>query len=77
MSSPWPRHARCAVMLTFDFDAEAGWLSRDPDVARRPGILSQGTYGATVGVPRILELLAQGDEDGGALQIVIRRHADD
>jgi hypothetical protein len=38
-ASPWPRHARCAVMLTLDFDAEAGWLSRDPDVARRPGIL--------------------------------------
>jgi len=46
-------------MLTFDFDAEAGWLSRDPDVARRPGILSQGTYGAKVGVPRLLRLLEE------------------
>jgi len=44
-------------MLTFDFDAEALWLSRDPTVVDRPGILSQGTYGANVGVPRILELL--------------------
>lgn len=55
--SPWPRHAKCAVMLTFDFDAEAGWLSRDPAIASLPGVLSQGTYGAKVAVPRILELL--------------------
>lgn len=47
------------MMLTFDFDAEAGWLSRDPTVASRPGILSQGRYGARVGVPRILKLLAE------------------
>jgi peptidoglycan/xylan/chitin deacetylase (PgdA/CDA1 family) len=46
-------------MLTFDFDAESGWLSRDPRLAKRPGVLSQGTYGATVGVPRLLELLAR------------------
>lgn len=46
-------------MLTFDFDAEAGWLSRDPAAASRPGILSQGTYGAKVGVPRILRLLEE------------------
>lgn len=57
MSTLWPGGARCAVLLTFDFDAEAGWLSRDPSVASRPGILSQGTYGAKVGVPRLLRLL--------------------
>jgi peptidoglycan/xylan/chitin deacetylase (PgdA/CDA1 family) len=44
-------------MLTFDLDAESGWLSRDPSVAERPGILSQGTYGPKVAVPRILDLL--------------------
>jgi len=54
----WPNGARVAVMLTFDFDAESGWLSRDPATGDRPGILSQGTYGAKVGVPRILDLLA-------------------
>ena len=53
----WPGGARIAVMLTFDFDAETLWLSRDPANARRPGTLSQGTYGAKVGVPKILELL--------------------
>jgi peptidoglycan-N-acetylglucosamine deacetylase len=58
-SAVWPGGARCAVMLTFDVDAEAGWLSRDPSVKDRPGILSQGRYGVQVGVPRILELLDQ------------------
>lgn len=55
----WPGGAQSAVMLTFDFDAETLWLSRDPENARRPGTLSQGTYGAKVGVPRILELLRE------------------
>lgn len=58
MPSPWPDGARCAVMLTFDFDAETLWLSRDPLAKDRPGVLSQGAYGARVGVPRILEVLA-------------------
>ncbi len=56
-TSPWPKNAKCAVMLGFDFDAEAGWLSRDPAIASLPGVLSQGTYGAKVAVPRILDLL--------------------
>lgn len=60
-SVKWPAGMRCAVMLTFDFDAESLWLARDPANAKRPGILSQGTYGAKVGVPKILELL---DESG-------------
>ena len=57
-ASPWPRGARCAVTLTFDFDAETGWLSRDPETADRPGMMSQGRYGAKVAVPRLLRLLA-------------------
>lgn len=56
---PWPENARCAVMLTFDFDAETLWLSRNADNARRPGVLSQGQYGARTGVPKILELLRE------------------
>ena len=55
----WPNGARIAVMLTFDFDAETLWMARDPENARRPGILSQGAYGAKVGVPMILEVLRQ------------------
>jgi peptidoglycan-N-acetylglucosamine deacetylase len=55
----WPHSARCAVMLAFDFDAETLWLSRDPANAKRPGTLSQGTYGAKVGVPKIVETLRE------------------
>ncbi len=55
---PWPDGAKIAVMLTFDFDAESGWLSRDPAHQHRPGLLSQGRYGAKVGVPRLLDVLA-------------------
>jgi peptidoglycan/xylan/chitin deacetylase (PgdA/CDA1 family) len=46
-------------MLTFDFDAETLWISRDPENARRPGVLSQGAYGGKVGIPKILELLRE------------------
>ena len=56
-SVKWPHGARVAVMLTFDFDAETLWTSRNPDNVRRPGILSQGRYGAVMGVPKILETL--------------------
>ncbi|MCU0888263.1 MAG: polysaccharide deacetylase [Rubritepida sp.] len=59
MSVKWPGGARVAVALTFDFDAETLWLSRDPANARRPGTLSQGTYGARVGVPMILRTLGE------------------
>jgi peptidoglycan/xylan/chitin deacetylase (PgdA/CDA1 family) len=34
------------------------WIGDDPANAERPGVLSQGTYGAKVAVPLILELLA-------------------
>jgi peptidoglycan/xylan/chitin deacetylase (PgdA/CDA1 family) len=59
LSLKWPGGARCAVMLSFDFDAESLWLSRDPENRFRPGTLSQGRYGAVVGVPKIIELLDQ------------------
>ena len=59
MSVRWPNGARCAVMLTFDFDAETLWTSRDAENVRRPGVLSQGRYGAKVGVPKILDTLRE------------------
>ena len=46
-------------MITFDFDAETLWLSRDPDNARRPGTLSMGAFGARVGVPGALRVLRE------------------
>ena len=45
------------VLLTFDMDAETLWTARDPEGARKPVWLSQGHYGPTVGLPRILALL--------------------
>jgi len=53
----WPNDARAAVAFTFDFDAEEVWIGEDPANADRPGILSQGTYGAKVAVPLILDVL--------------------
>ncbi|MGB6009274.1 polysaccharide deacetylase family protein [Castellaniella sp.] len=55
----WPHAAQCAVQFTFDFDAETNWISRDPKNLKHPGTLSQGTYGAKVGVPKVLELLRE------------------
>lgn len=53
----WMNGAKSVVLLTFDFDAETLWLSRDASNWDRPGTLSQGGYGAKVGIPKILELL--------------------
>ncbi len=57
----WPNGARCAVVLSFDVDAETLWLIADPANAHKPGLLSMGHYGPTVGVPLILDLLARHD----------------
>ncbi len=45
------------VMLTFDLDAESGFLASDPANADRPGVLSAGKYGPQVGIYRLIELL--------------------
>ncbi len=58
-SSPWKDGARCAVSVTFDVDGETLWISRDPDNAKRIGVLSHGTYGPRVALPMILDLLDQ------------------
>lgn len=52
----WPDGARCAVALSFDSDHETLTLRTG---ATSPGRLSQGEYGARVGVPRILDLLGR------------------
>ncbi len=54
----WPEGKRSAVAFSFDVDAEEGVLAADPANAGRPGVLSQGTYGAKIAVPLLLELLA-------------------
>ncbi len=55
----WPNGARIAVALSFDVDAESTWLGRDSENARRPGVLSQGSFSPRVAVPAILQLLAR------------------
>lgn len=48
----WPKGARVAVCLAFDVDNEALWRQ-----SPLPVTLSEGEYGATTGLPRILRLL--------------------
>lgn len=60
----WKDGAQCAVMLTFDVDAETLWLAGDITNLDKPGLLSQGTYGARVAVPLILDLLRRRDLPG-------------
>ncbi|MFO8061137.1 MAG: polysaccharide deacetylase family protein [Bacillota bacterium] len=56
MNGFWPDGVRCGVALTFDLDAETLWLSR-AEGRDSPVMFSQGAYGVTTGVPRILSLL--------------------
>ena len=53
----WPNNKSCAMVISFDFDAEEVWIGEDPNNINRPGVLSQGTYGAKVGVGLVLDLL--------------------
>jgi peptidoglycan/xylan/chitin deacetylase (PgdA/CDA1 family) len=54
----WPAGRQSAVVLSFDFDAESGFLFREPDKARRSlGDLEERRFGPRVGVDRILRLL--------------------
>ena len=46
---------RSTVCLTFDFDALSVWLAYDEAT---PAMLARGEYGARVGVPRVLDLVA-------------------
>lgn len=55
----WKQGAKCAVMLTFDVDAETLWFEQNAKIEPGPGALSQGAYGPQVGVPLILDLLAR------------------
>ncbi|MEU6732726.1 polysaccharide deacetylase [Streptomyces physcomitrii] len=52
----WPGGARVAVALSFDPDHETIPLR---DGQTTPGLLAQGEYGARVGAPRVLDLLAR------------------
>ncbi len=58
MSGLWPGDTKCVVTLTFDMDGASGMLRREPSVAKRPSLMSQGDFGPETGTPRILEVLA-------------------
>ena len=54
----WPEGKQSAVVLSFDFDAESGFLFREPEKAKRSlGDLEERRFGPRVGVDRILRLL--------------------
>lgn len=54
----WPRGKTCAVALSFDFDAESGFIFREPEKARKSlADLEERRFGPRVGVDRILRLL--------------------
>ena len=60
-----PDGARCAVALSFDSDHETNELR---DGGESIGRMSWGQYGNRVGVPRILEVLAQRGDPGDLLR---------
>ena len=51
----WPNRARVAVMISFDVDNDTILIGRNP--APSIGALSQGEYGARVGLERCVELM--------------------
>ena len=53
----WPAARGCAVVLTFDVDAESGVLWEFPERRRRLGIMSHQAYGPRDGLPRLLRVL--------------------
>jgi peptidoglycan/xylan/chitin deacetylase (PgdA/CDA1 family) len=57
---PWPNDAEVAVSLTFDVDAESGWLGEGvEEYSPRLTTLSEGRFGVVRGLPRIVELLEE------------------
>jgi len=53
----FPAGYQCAVLLSWDMDAESPYLAADPRNAHHLGVLSDGVYGATQGLRHILHLL--------------------
>jgi peptidoglycan/xylan/chitin deacetylase (PgdA/CDA1 family) len=58
MRYEWPDGNQCAVVLSFDVDAESGHVFREPhEAATRLDVMEERRFGPRVGVPRILRLL--------------------
>ncbi|MDH4110354.1 MAG: polysaccharide deacetylase [Gammaproteobacteria bacterium] len=56
-AAEWPDGRKIAVTLTFDLDADTLWWDDPDSMQGNPSSLSQGRYGPTVAVPKILALL--------------------
>lgn len=54
----WLRGRSAALVLSFDIDAESCVLAEGRRYADHPNVLSHQAYGPRVGVPRILDMLA-------------------
>ena len=62
MTEPrWPDRARCAVVVTVDFNDVHGILTQEPRIAGREKSLSVWRYGAKRGVDRVLDALEEFD----------------
>lgn len=57
--SSWLGGNAAALVLTFDIDAESCILAEGRRFAEDPNIMSHQAYGPKVGVPRILDMLAE------------------
>jgi len=55
----WLGESAALAVLSFDVDAESVVLAEDPGHAANMTMMSHQTFGPTVGVPRILELLRE------------------
>ncbi len=55
----WLADSACVACLTFDVDAESPILVEGRRHAENAGVMTHQAYGPLVGVPRILELLAE------------------
>ncbi len=54
----WPNDAQCAVVLSFDVDAESGYVYRFPkEAASELDQMEERRFGVRTGVYRILRLL--------------------
>lgn len=53
----WPDNARCGVTFTFDFDAQTVFMAIKADATQ----VTQGEFGARVGIWRVLDLLDRYD----------------
>ena len=60
-AAEWPGGAKVAVNVTFDVDGETLWWDDRETMQGRRGPLSQGVYGPTVALPKILALLERHD----------------